>query len=80
MQRPQTDDRPSPAVLEARYVLNQAAIAPTPKMIAIFDDMKTTGAPFVAIRNILRRLYPDVPVFGLLIARRVPETVDIEDL
>jgi hypothetical protein len=33
----------------------------------------------VAVRNMLRREFTNTKIFGLFIARRVPEAVDIED-
>jgi hypothetical protein len=45
----------------------------------VVDDMVTTVAHFVAIRNMLRREFPDIPIMGIFIARRVPEAVDVED-
>ena len=73
------DDRPTPAELEARYLPDPSQFLPKPRTLAVVDDMITTGAHYVAIRNILRRQYPDVPIMGIFIARRVPEAVDVED-
>lgn len=73
------DDRPTPAELEARYVLDRALLQPKPQTIAVLDDMITTGAHFVAIRNILRREFPDTRIIGIFITRRVPEAVDVAD-
>lgn len=85
LQRTSTDaahdnvNRPTPAMLEARYTLDRGLLAPPPQMIAVIDDVLTTGAHFVAVRNILRRDLPETKIVGLFIARRVPEAVDIED-
>jgi hypothetical protein len=73
------DDRPTPAELEARYILDRALRQPKPQTIAVLDDMITTGAHFVAIRNILRREFPDTRIIGIFITRRVPEAIDVED-
>ncbi len=73
------DDRPKPADLEARYVVDRGFLPPPPQAIAVVDDMVTTGAHFVAVRNMLRREFPDIPVMGIFIARRVPEAADLED-
>ena len=72
-------DRPSPAQIEARYRIDRQLLRPSPRIIAILDDMITTGAHFVAVRNILRREFADVPVMGIFVARRVPEAADVED-
>jgi hypothetical protein len=73
------DQRPSPAELEAQYVIDRGLLHPRPQMIAVVDDLVTTGAHFVAVRNMLRREFPDTKLVGLFIARRVPEAVDVED-
>ena len=69
------EDRPTPAELEARYVVDRGLLQPKPQTIAVVDDMVTTGAHFVAVRNMLRREY----VMGIFVARRVPEAADVED-
>lgn len=73
-------DRPSTAVLEARYSLDRHLLSPAPHIIAIVDDVLTTGAHFEAMRNVLRREFTTIPIVGLFLARRVPEAVDIEDV
>jgi hypothetical protein len=73
------DGRPTPAELEAGYVIDRSLLQPKPQLIAVVDDMVTTGAHFVAIRNMLRREFPDTKIVGIFITRRVPEAVDIED-
>jgi predicted amidophosphoribosyltransferase len=50
--------------------------APTPNIIALFDDVLTTGAHFVAARNVLRSRFPQAQIIGFFIARRAPETTD----
>jgi len=72
-------ERPKPAELEARYAIDRQLLQPAPQIIAVVDDVITTGAHFVAIRNLLRREFPDTKIVGLFIARRVPEAVDVED-
>jgi hypothetical protein len=76
----ESTDRPTPAEIEARYVIDRMLREPAPQLIAVVDDLITTGAHFVAVRNILRREFPDAKIVGLFIARRVPEAVDIADL
>ncbi len=73
------DQRPKPSELEARYVIERGLLRPKPRVLAVVDDLVTTGAHFVAIRNMLRREFPDIPVMGIFIARRVPEAADVED-
>jgi predicted amidophosphoribosyltransferase len=73
------DDRPKPAELAARYVVERGLLHPKPQIVAVVDDLVTTGAHFVAMRTILRREFPNTQIVGLFIARRVPEAVDVED-
>ena len=73
------DNRPRPAELEARYAIDRGLLRPAPRILAVVDDLITTGAHFVAVRNTLRREFPDSQVIGIFIARRVPEAIDVED-
>lgn len=57
-------------LLEA-YQINEDVAAPTPTAIAIVDDMLTAGKHYRAMHTVLRARFPDVPLFGLFIARRV---------
>lgn len=75
-----SDTRLRPEALEALYEIDQKLTAPTPNVIGLFDDVLTTGAHFKAAQSILQKTFPGVRVIGLLIARRVPETIDIEAL
>jgi hypothetical protein len=59
-----------------RYVIDRTLRDPAPEVIAVVDDVTTTGAHFIATRNMLRREFPDTKIVGLFIARRVPEAVD----
>jgi adenine/guanine phosphoribosyltransferase-like PRPP-binding protein len=60
-------------------VIDRRLFEPKSQAIAVVDDLITTGAHFVAVRNMLRREFPDIKIVGLFIARRVPEAIDIED-
>jgi hypothetical protein len=73
------DVRPSAAELQARYALDTTLLHPPRSTIAVVDDVLTTGAHFVAVRNKLREAFPTTRLVGLFIARRVPEAVDVED-
>lgn len=64
--------RPRPAELEARYVIDRRLREPKPQAMAVVDDLITTGAHFVAVKNMLGREFPDTKIVGLFIARRVP--------
>jgi len=74
-----SDDRPTPAELQARYALDRNLMNPPPQTLAIIDDVLTTGAHYLAVKSVLRTVFPATPIVGLFIARRVPEAVDIED-
>jgi len=73
------DDRPKPAELAVRYTVERGLLHPKPQIVAVVDDLVTTGAHFVAMKTILRREFPDTQIVGVFIARRVPEAVDVED-
>ena len=72
------EQRPTPSEIEARYVVDRQTLTPAPSLIAVVDDVLTTGAHFVAVRNKLRQVFPDARIVGIFIARRVPETIDFE--
>lgn len=71
--------RPRPDDLVAVYTIDEAIAKPSPKMVFVFDDVLTTGSHFKAMKRVLQHKYPDVPVIGFFIARRVPDTSAIED-
>ena len=74
-----SDIRPRPEEIEALYEVNETISEPTPSVIVVVDDLLTTGAHFRAMESILAARFPDATVFGLFIARRVPNTVDLDD-
>lgn len=43
-----------------------------PERLIILDDMITTGATYVACRDLLIERLGDIRVFGLFVVRRVP--------
>lgn len=50
-------------------------VPPAPKKtVVLVDDVLTTGAHFVAARNVIRADFPDCRVLGIFIAKRVPAT------
>ena len=69
----------SPEEIEALYRLDEALTEPIPRCVALVDDLLTTGAHFRAAKSILSTRFPDVAIIGLFIARRAPDTVDLED-
>lgn len=76
-----TDDkRLPPDDLLGRYDLDEKLLEPPPSNIVLFDDVITTGSHFKAAKKILGKVFPDTSIYGLFIARRVPESIDIEDI
>jgi hypothetical protein len=71
--------RPRPEEIAARYTIDLRLKQPAPRVIAICDDVLTTGAHYRAAHSVLRQAFPDVRMLGLFIARRVPEAVDFSD-
>lgn len=57
--------------LLAVYKVNEALAAPTPRSIAIVDDVLTAGTHYRAMQIILSARFPNVPIIGLFVARRV---------
>lgn len=57
--------------LLALYRINEPLAAPTPCSIAIVDDVLTAGTHYRAMHSILSARFPNVPIIGLFIARRV---------
>ena len=73
------DIRPRPEEIEALYRLDEALTEPMPRIVALVDDLLTTGAHFRAAKSVISTQFPDVATIGLFIARRAPDTVDLED-
>jgi len=72
----ETAERPTPGDIAARYCIDDDLVSRAPQTIAVFDDMLTTGAHFVAVRNVLVSRFPQASIIGFFIARRAPETTD----
>lgn len=69
--------RPRLSELTANYVIDEKLTEPKPHVIGIVDDVLTTGAHFKAAQQVLRARFPDIPLCGFFIARRIPDTSDI---
>lgn len=74
-----SDNRPRPETLEHLYIIDKTLTEPKPQVIGLFDDVLTTGAHFKAAQSLLNNAFPGVRIIGLFIARRVPETIDVQD-
>lgn len=66
--------RPGPTDYYRNYEIDETLVEPTPARIAVVDDVLTTGAHFKAMKMTLEDAFPGVPVVGLFLARRVPNT------
>lgn len=53
------------------YRIDETKAALPPQSIAVVDDVLTNGTHFRAMKTILKSRFPNVPVVGLFIARRV---------
>jgi len=68
----ETDSRPRPTEIEAGYKLDLSLTKEAPQdVLAIVDDMLTTGAHFQAAKSMLKTRFPHTPIIGLFIARRL---------
>ena len=66
--------RPTPQDIEDGYDLDVSLAAMPPgDFIFVVDDVLTTGAHFRAAKVVLGRQFPETPVIGIFVARRVPE-------
>ena len=74
------DSRLSPDEIEDACELDELVLSPEPRLIAVVDDVLTTGAHFRAMKEVLQGQMPSVDVVGLFIARRVPGATDVEVL
>ena len=60
----------------ANYFVDDNACEPAPKVIGVVDDVLTTGTHFKAMQHLLRDRFPNVKIYGIFLARRVPESAD----
>lgn len=66
-------ERASIAELVANYSINEDCRNPAPTgRLVIFDDVLTTGRHFKAMQRVLHDSFPNLPIRGLFIARRLP--------
>lgn len=71
--------RPRPEDLVAIYSVREEVVRSPPRTIFVFDDVLTTGCHFKAMKQVLSNRFPNVPVIGLFIARRVPDATIFAD-
>lgn len=75
-----SDTRPRPEEIKAHYRIDEEITKPTPRFVAIVDDLLTTGAHFRAAKSILLARFQNAEILGLFIARRAPDTADIDEI
>ena len=69
--------RPTPQDVEAGYALDADLVVMPPRdFIVVVDDVLTTGAHFRAAQAVLHRQFPETPIAGFFVARRVPKAED----
>jgi hypothetical protein len=73
--------RMAPDDITQIYRIDPSTLIRGIQAIAIFDDVLTTGAHFKAIVKLLSRVdnLKTIPIWGLFVARRVPEAPNFED-
>lgn len=64
-------DRVTVEQLLELYSINEAIAAPAPQAIGIVDDVLTAGTHYRAMYSLLTDRFPNVPIIGLFVARRV---------
>jgi predicted amidophosphoribosyltransferase len=69
-------DRPSPTEVAENYYIVEELSVPVPAQFGVFDDLLTAGSHFKAMKMVLRDRFPNVPVGGIFIARRVLEATE----
>lgn len=71
--------RPTVEEVLANYTIDETLTNPAPKIIGIMDDVLTAGTHFRAMEIKLHERWPEIPVFGIFIARRVFPAVEFDD-
>jgi len=73
------DVRPRPSEIEALYRIDETLAEPAPRIVALVDDLLTTGAHFRAATSVLRAHFAGIAGIGLFVARRAPETAELDE-
>ena len=74
-----SESRLRPDEIEAMYSIDEALTKPVPGVLAVVDDVLTTGAHFRAAQTVLASRFPATKIIGLFIARRIPDTSDFDE-
>jgi predicted amidophosphoribosyltransferase len=71
--------RPTIAELQENMYLDDDLLDDLEDTIWLFDDVLTTGAHFIACKNLILEHNPNASVYGIFVARRVIEKLDAAD-
>ncbi len=76
----ESDLRPSVQQLETNLKIDEDLADDIGDTIYLFDDVITTGAHFIACRNVLLKRFPNFSVVGIFVARRaiLPDSSDYD--
>ena len=74
-----SESRLRPVEIEAMYRIDERLAGPEPRLLAVVDDVLTTGSHFRAAQTMLSSRFPTTKIIGLFIARRVPDTSDFDE-
>jgi hypothetical protein len=66
-----------PDILRNILIINQEVLNPIPKQIVIVDDVLKTGSHFRVMHDLLRLEFPETPIYGIFIARRIVSQIEI---
>ena len=69
--------RSGPNVLYENMRVVLSLIEPKPRVVFLVDDVLATGANFVAAKRRILQVMPDMPVFGLFVARKSLDSGEI---
>jgi predicted amidophosphoribosyltransferase len=69
--------RAGPDMLYENMRVVLALTEPKPRALFLVDDLLTTGANFVAAKRRILQVIPDIPVFGLFVARKALDSGDV---
>jgi hypothetical protein len=64
------NDRPSVAEIQENLLLDETLINNIKPNIILYDDVLTTGAHYLACKNLILERFPDIRILGMFIARR----------
>ncbi|NQX38496.1 hypothetical protein SAMN05421820_101519 [Pedobacter steynii] len=62
--------RPTVAEIKENYSFDDTLVPNLKPIIMLFDDVLTTGAHYIACKEVIQAGFPDAEIYGLFIARR----------